>query len=93
MEKMDLSIQKEYLGGWLSQLTERDQQILSLRFGLGGEEPLTLAAIGRHINVSRERVRQLESKALSNLKFMAGHVLISKPPLAADQGCCDSFAA
>ena len=93
MEKMDLSIQKEYLGGWLSQLTERDQQILSLRFGLGGEDPLTFAAIGRQINVSRERVRQLESKALSNLKLMMGHVLISRPPLVADQDCCDSLAA
>ena len=93
MEKMDLSIQKEYLAGWLSQLTERDQQILSLRFGLGGEEPLTLAAIGRQINVSRERVRQLESKALSNLKLMTGHVLISRPPLVVDQDYCDSLAA
>ncbi len=57
----------------MSQLTERDQQILSLRFGLGGEEPLTLVAIGRQINVSRQRVRQLESKAISNLKLMMAH--------------------
>ncbi len=78
MEKMDLSIQKEYLDGCLSQLTERDQQILSLRFGLGGEEPLTLVAIGRQINVSRQRVRQLESKAISNLKLMMAH---DKPAL------------
>ena len=93
MEKMDLSIQKEYLAGWLSQLTERDQQILSLRFGLGGEEPLTLAAIGRQINVSRERVRQLESKALSNLKLMMGRGLFLNASLVADQDCCDSLAA
>ncbi len=62
----------------MSQLTERDQQILSLRFGLGGEEPLTLVAIGRQINVSRQRVRQLESKAISNLKLMMAH---DKPAL------------
>ena len=76
MASIELSLQKERLGGWLSQLTDRDQQILYLRFGLGGEEPLTLAEIGRQINVSRERVRQLESKAISNLQIMSGHALV-----------------
>ena len=76
MANIELSLQKKRLGGWLSQLTDRDRQILSLRFGLGGEEPLTLAEIGRQINVSRERVRQLESKAISNLQIMSGHALV-----------------
>jgi RNA polymerase primary sigma factor len=76
MANIELSLQKKRLGGWLSQLTDRDRQILYLRFGLGGEEPLTLAEIGRQINVSRERVRQLESKAISNLKIMSGHSLV-----------------
>tara|TARA_Y100001968_G_C19438824_1_gene761360 strand:+ start:973 stop:1995 length:1023 start_codon:yes stop_codon:yes gene_type:complete len=70
MEGMDRSIQKEHLGGWLSQLNEREQKILKLRFGLDGEEPLTLAEIGRQINVSRERVRQLEAKAILKLRVM-----------------------
>ena len=73
MEGMDRSIQKEHLGGWLSQLNEREQKILRLRFGLGGEEPLTLAEIGRQINVSRERVRQLEAKAILKLRSMTDH--------------------
>ena len=73
MEGMDRSIQKEHLGGWLSQLNEREQKILKLRFGLGGEEPLTLAEIGRQINVSRERVRQLEAKAILKLRAMTNH--------------------
>ena len=73
MEGMDRSIQKEHLGGWISQLNEREQKILRLRFGLGGEEPLTLAEIGRQINVSRERVRQLESKAILKLRTMTNH--------------------
>ena len=73
MEGMDRSIQKEHLGGWLSQLNEREQKILRLRFGLGGEEPLTLAEIGRQINVSRERVRQLEAKAILKLRAMTNH--------------------
>ncbi len=73
MEGMDRSIQKEHLGGWLSQLNEREQKIMRLRFGLDGEEPLTLAEIGRQINVSRERVRQLESKAILKLRVMTTH--------------------
>ena len=70
MQNVDLSLQKERLRGLISQLAERHQQILYLRFGLGGDEPLTLAEIGRQLNVSRERVRQLELKALSNLRSM-----------------------
>ena len=73
MEGMDRSIQKEHLGGWLAQLNEREQKILRLRFGLDGEEPLTLAEIGRQINVSRERVRQLEAKAILKLRVMTNH--------------------
>jgi len=73
MEGMDRTIQKEHLGGWLSQLNEREQKIMRLRFGLDGEEPLTLAEIGRQINVSRERVRQLEAKAILKLRVMTSH--------------------
>ncbi|WP_413404697.1 MULTISPECIES: RpoD/SigA family RNA polymerase sigma factor [unclassified Synechococcus] len=73
MEGMDRSIQKEHLSGWLSQLNEREQKILKLRFGLDGAEPLTLAEIGRQINVSRERVRQLEAKAILKLRVMTNH--------------------
>ena len=73
MEGMDRNIQKEHLGQWLSQLNEREQKIMRLRYGLDGSEPLTLADIGRQINVSRERVRQLESKAINKMKIMANH--------------------
>ncbi|KGG14521.1 MULTISPECIES: RpoD/SigA family RNA polymerase sigma factor [unclassified Prochlorococcus] len=73
MEGMDRNMQKEHLSGWLSQLNEREQKIMRLRFGLDGEEPLTLAEIGRQINVSRERVRQLESKAILKLRGMTNH--------------------
>ena len=38
---MDRTLQKEHLGTWLSQLNEREQKIMKLRFGLDGEEPLT----------------------------------------------------
>ncbi|MEB3331909.1 MAG: sigma-70 family RNA polymerase sigma factor [Synechococcaceae cyanobacterium] len=70
-DSMDRHLQKEHLGTWLSQLNEREQKILRLRFGLEGAEPLTLAEIGRRINVSRERVRQLEAKAIMKLRLMS----------------------
>ena len=73
MDGMDRSLQKEHLGTWLSQLNERERRIIELRFGLAGQEPLTLAEIGRQINVSRERVRQLESKALLKLRLMTNY--------------------
>ncbi|MGB7565394.1 MAG: RpoD/SigA family RNA polymerase sigma factor [Prochlorococcaceae cyanobacterium] len=73
MDSMDRSIQKEHLSAWLSQLNEREQKILKLRFGLEGAEPLTLAEIGRQINVSRERVRQLEAKAILKLRLMTNY--------------------
>ena len=73
MDSMDRNLQKEHLGGWMSQLNEREQEILRLRFGLGGQEPLTLAEIGRQINVSRERVRQLEARAILKLRLLTNH--------------------
>ncbi len=73
MEGMDRAILKEHLKTHLGQLNEREQKIMRLRFGLDGEEPLTLAEIGRQINVSRERVRQLEAKAILKLRVMATH--------------------
>ena len=70
MDSMDRTLQKEHLGNWLSQLNEREQKIIKMRFGLEGSDPLTLAEIGRQINVSRERVRQLEAKAILKLRLM-----------------------
>jgi RNA polymerase primary sigma factor len=71
LDSMDRHLQKEHLGTWMSQLNERERKILKLRFGLEGSEPLTLAEIGRQINVSRERVRQLEAKAIMKLRLMS----------------------
>jgi RNA polymerase primary sigma factor len=73
MDSMDRNLQKEHLGTWLSQLNERERRIIELRFGLEGQEPLTLAEIGRQINVSRERVRQLEAKAILKLRMMTNY--------------------
>ncbi|MFM7674965.1 MAG: sigma-70 family RNA polymerase sigma factor, partial [Synechococcus sp.] len=71
IDSMDRLFQKEHLGTWLAQLNERERRILQMRFGLKGSEPQTLAEIGRQINVSRERVRQLETKAIMKLRLMS----------------------
>lgn len=52
----------------LAQLKERDQEILSKRFGLGGLEVETLESIGKKFNLTRERVRQIEKDSLNFLK-------------------------
>ena len=73
MEGMDRSILTEHLSSWLAQLNEREQEIMKKRFGLDGTEESTLAAIGKDIGVSRERVRQLEAKALKRLRMMSNY--------------------
>jgi RNA polymerase primary sigma factor len=52
----------------LDGLPERDAQVLRLRFGLAGEEPMTLQEVGKRLNLTRERVRQIERDALARLR-------------------------
>lgn len=49
-------------------LTDREQQVLVLRFGLKDGKPRTLEEVGQHFNVTRERIRQIEGKALTKLR-------------------------
>jgi RNA polymerase sigma factor, sigma-70 family len=55
----------------LDKLPEKERRVIELRFGLRGEEPKTLREIGEILNISRERVRQLETRALRKLRNMA----------------------
>lgn len=55
----------------LSGLDPREEIILKLRYGIHGEKPMTLAEIGKRLNLSRERVRQLEKRAKERLKKKA----------------------
>jgi RNA polymerase primary sigma factor len=55
----------------LSRLNDREREILSSRFGLGGANELTLERIGRKLGVSKERVRQIESRAQNKLRAFA----------------------
>ncbi len=52
----------------LSAIDERDARVLKLRFGLEGQEPLTLKEIGKEIGLTRERVRQIEVEAIKKLQ-------------------------
>jgi RNA polymerase primary sigma factor len=64
----------------LDTLTDRERAILSLYFGLEGEEPLTLEEIGKRMNLTRERIRQIKEKAILRLrhnsrsKYLKGYV-------------------
>ncbi|MDD5634526.1 MAG: RNA polymerase sigma factor RpoD [Candidatus Omnitrophica bacterium] len=59
---------KEQMDGVLETLTEREQKVLTLRFGIGDGCPRTLEEVGKIFNVTRERVRQIEAKALKKLR-------------------------
>lgn len=59
---------KEHVRDVLSGLTEREQKILKLRFGLEGGKSHTLEEVGQEFSVTRERIRQIEAKALAKLK-------------------------
>jgi len=59
---------KEQLGGILEELSDRERKILIMRFGLDGTRPHTLEEVGLEFDVTRERIRQIESKALMKLR-------------------------
>jgi RNA polymerase sigma factor (sigma-70 family) len=52
----------------LERLTERERTIIEMRYGLNGRDPATLDEVGRHFNVTRERIRQIEAKALAKMR-------------------------
>jgi RNA polymerase primary sigma factor len=53
---------------WFSTLSENEQEILMLRFGLNDQNPQTLDTIGKRFGVTRERIRQIEAKSLQKLR-------------------------
>ena len=64
-------LRSKELAGALSRLTPRMRRVLALRFGLDGENPQTLEQVGVGLGITRERVRQLESRALRELRQTA----------------------
>jgi len=64
----NMGVLREQIDSMLKELPEREENIVRLRFGLDGTgEPKTLEEVGRRCNVTRERIRQIESKALRKL--------------------------
>ena len=62
---------KEQIRDLLSTLKERERKVLILRFGIDDDRPRTLEEVGKELKVTRERIRQIEDKALRKLKFKA----------------------
>jgi RNA polymerase sigma factor (sigma-70 family) len=55
----------------MASLTPREREVLTLRFGLEGGEPRTLEEVGQHFHVCRERIRQIQAKAMTKLRHPA----------------------
>jgi RNA polymerase primary sigma factor len=62
------NLQREDIQRALDALPQRERQVIELRYGLRGHEPLTLEEVGRAFGVTRERVRQIENNTLKKLK-------------------------
>ena len=67
-EEATYTLLREQLEEVLSTLTPREEQVLRMRFGLVDGKPHTLEEVGKEFNVTRERIRQIESKALRKLR-------------------------
>ena len=86
-EMTAFSLLKDKLSDVLATLTEREQEVLTLRFGLADGYSRTLEEVGRRFNVTRERIRQIEAKALrkmrhpTRLRKLHGFLEGGEPPL------------
>jgi RNA polymerase primary sigma factor len=66
---------QEAVQGMLGQLDDRERQILVSRYGLGGANELTLERLGRELGVTKQRVRQIESRAHEKLRRFARYAI------------------
>ena len=66
-EAVEVHLRSEALRRALAALPQREREVVTMRYGLGGAEPQTLEEIGRRLGLTRERVRQIEGQALKRL--------------------------
>ncbi|WP_022851467.1 sigma-70 family RNA polymerase sigma factor [Limisalsivibrio acetivorans] len=66
--KIESESKKDTILKWLTYLSENEKVIIIRRYGLGGNDPETLEAIGNDLGITRERVRQIEKRVLSKLR-------------------------
>jgi RNA polymerase primary sigma factor len=69
IDRLVEAMQLRHVAQAICELPDRERAVLVLRFGLDGEDPWTLGEIGEHFGISRERVRQIENKALERLRY------------------------
>ena len=77
-ETADREMLREEVRRALSSLTLRERQVIELRFGLINDHDYTLEEVGRHLNVTRERVRQIEERAIRKLRHPAASRLLKE---------------
>jgi len=68
VEKADKQLLKEQVKDLLNGLSDREREVLEMRFGLKDGQDHTLEEVGKHFGVTRERIRQIEAKALRKLR-------------------------
>jgi RNA polymerase primary sigma factor len=59
---------QKHINEWLSQLPDTERKVIELRYGLNREDSHTLMHIGKQFGLTRERIRQIENKAIERLK-------------------------
>lgn len=70
-DHLDAAIRDDMLMGWMDKLTPKEQEVVRLRYGLDRtSDPWTLEAIGQHMGVTRERIRQIQVVALQKLRTL-----------------------
>jgi RNA polymerase primary sigma factor len=79
-EAAHLTLRKETLWKLLAMLSPREQKVLELRYGLDGLHPRTLEEVGRTFNITRERIRQIESRSLNRLQTLAQAEKLDRSP-------------
>jgi len=86
-ERVRFNYFQECIEKGLEQLTEREREVIQMRFGLGGEREHTLAEIGQRLHLTRQRIKGIETQALEKLRCQ------DCPQLKAEQLCEETLRA
>ncbi|MFN6337639.1 MAG: sigma-70 family RNA polymerase sigma factor [Cyanobacteriota bacterium] len=78
LEEIEMGMYRENLDKWLEHLNEQERCVISLRFGLSDKDKHTLTEIGKMMSISRERVRQIELKAIRKLRCLTKKLQIAR---------------
>lgn len=70
-EEAELESREREVNDWLKELTPKERQVIELRFGLDGGGERTLEEIGEEFELSRERIRQIQDRAIKKLRYQA----------------------